>query len=258
VEDESNDMKITILADSLGLPRDDVGKDDFFGVTYTYLLDQSLRQRFGAKAPFVIERGMRRRTIEYVLDDWNEEVELKKPDILIVHVGIVDCAPRVFLRREHSFVAGMRFHWLRERILRFAHDHRRRIIETRKRVYVPLPRFERLVEEVVQKAKRDQIRLLLFINIISPPDEVEARSPGFQRNVELYNQVLSKQTPHAHVQLLDLNKILQSEGGTAKLTVDGIHLNETGHRLLLRELERRLMPLVEAEVESIALQGAAI
>jgi len=251
-------MKITILADSLGLPREDVGKEDFFGVTYTYLLDKSLRERFGAGAPLVIERGMRRRTIEYVIDDWNEEVELKKPDILIVHVGVVDCAPRVFLRREHAFVEGLRFNWLRERILKLAHDHRRRIVEARKRVYVPVPRFERLVEEVVRRAERDHVRLLLFINIISPPDSVEERSPGFQKNVEIYNQVLSKQTKHPHIRLLDLNRIIQTEGGTAELTVDGIHLNERGHLLLLRELEKLVIPLVEAEVRSTTAQGVAI
>ena len=250
-------MKITVLADSLGLPRDDVGDTDFFGVTYTYLLDKSLRQRFGADAPFVIERGMRRRTIEYVLDEWNEEVELKKPDILIIHVGVVDCAPRVFLRREHSFVAGLRFGWLRDRILKLAHDHRRRIVQTRRKVYVPLPRFERLVNEVVERAERDQIRLLLFINIISPPDVVEERSPGFQKNVELYNQVLSNQARHPHVKVIDLNSIVHSEGGTSSLTVDGIHLNERGHQLLLHELQKFVIPVIE-ETKTMACQEVTI
>lgn len=251
-------MKITILADSLGLPRDDVGVGDYFEVTYTYLLDQSLKARFGSRAPMLIEKGTRRRTVEYVLDDWNEEVELKKPQILIIHVGIVDCAPRVFLRREYNFVAGLRFTWVRKRILKFAHDHRRRIIETRRKVYVPLARFEKLVDEVVQRAQRDQVRLLLFINILSPPDAIEARSPGFQRNVDLYNQVLSRQTQHPHVELLDLNGIVQAEGGTEALTIDGIHLNERGHKLLLRELEKHVMPLVEADVTANTPQGVAI
>src|SRR5918992_220711 len=105
-------MKIAILADSLALPREDVGGDEMLEVTYPYLLDQSLRRQFGANAPLVYERGMRRRTIEYVLDDWNEQVELKKPDVVIVHVGIVDCAPRVFLRREGAFVANIRIAWV--------------------------------------------------------------------------------------------------------------------------------------------------
>lgn len=251
-------MKITILSDSLGLPREEVGDKDFLEVTYPYLLDRSLRKCFGENAPLVIERGMRRRTIEYVLDDWNEEIELKKPDILVVHVGIVDCAPRVFLRREHAFVAGLRVRWLRERILKFAHDHRRRIVSARRKVYVPLPRFEKLVDEVVVRAKRDHVRLLIFINILSPPDTVEERSPGFQRNVGLYNNVLSRQTHHSHVRLIDLNDIVQSKAGADSLTVDGIHLNEQGHRLLLMELEKLVIPFVQAELKTKTLQGVAI
>ena len=241
-------MKISILADSLALPREDVASDKPFEVTYPYLLDQSLRRRFGANAPLVMERGMRRRTIEYVLDDWNEQVELKSPEVVIVHVGVVDCAPRVFLRREHAFVARMKLKFLRERILKFAHDHRRAIILRRPRVYVPLPRFEKHVVEVVQRAQRDRVRLLVFINIISPPESVEERSPGFQRNVERYNQVFAQQATNPQVELVDLNLLLHREGGSAGLTVDGIHLTERGHMLIAQQLENLVAPLVEREL----------
>ena len=92
-------MKIVVMADSLAMARE--GETNVaYETTYPYLLDQWLRQRFGSRAPLLIERGMRRRTIEYVLDEWYELVDLRKPEVVIVHVGIVDCAPRVFLRRE--------------------------------------------------------------------------------------------------------------------------------------------------------------
>jgi acyl-CoA thioesterase-1 len=238
-------MKIVILADSLALPREDVGNEQALEVTYPFLLDQSLRHRFGAYAPLVIERGMRRRTIEYVLDDWYEQVELKKADMVIVHVGIVDCAPRVFLRRERAFVERMRFTQLRNRILKFAHDHRRAIIKRRPRVYVPLARFERHVKEVVQKAQEQNVRSLIFVNIISPPDTIEQRSPGFQLNVERYNQVLQEQTRHRSVSLIDLNKLIRDQRGADDLTVDGIHLNEEGHQIVSQQIEARAVSLLE-------------
>jgi len=227
-------MKIVIFGDSLALPREDVGGGKLLEVTYPFLLDQSLRRQFGAAAPVVFERGMRRRTIEHVLDEWNELVELRKPQVVIVHVGIVDCAPRVFLRREASFVANIRFAWLRDRIFKFTHDHRRRIVQFRRKVYVPLPRFERLVQQVVEKARENEVQSLVFINIISPPDSVEERSPGFQSNVIAYNQVLQAQTKHDFVSLIDLN------GGSDVLTVDGIHLNESGHMLLAQRLSEHV------------------
>jgi lysophospholipase L1-like esterase len=235
-------MKISILADSLALPREDVGGDELLEVTYPFLLDRSLRKRFGDAAPLIFERGMRRRTIEYVIDEWNEQVELRKPDVVIVHVGIVDCAPRVFLRREASFVANIRFGWLRDRIFKFSHDHRRGIVKFRRKVYVPLPRFERLVQTVVQKARETNVKSLVFINIICPPDSVEERSPGFQSNVMEYNRVLQEQTKHAFVTLIDLNGMVEDGGGSEKLTVDGIHLNEQGHILLAEKLEELVLP----------------
>lgn len=237
-------MKIAILADSLALPREDVGGADLLEVTYPFLLDQSLRRQLGGQAPFIYERGARRRTIEHVLDEWNEQVELKKPEVVIVHVGIVDCAPRVFLRREGAFVANIRIVWLRDRILKFAHDHRRAIVQRRRKVYVPLWRFEKLVNEVVQKAEGAGLKSLVFINIIDPPDSVEQRSPGFQQNVIAYNRVLQDQTKQSLVTLIDLNRMVREEGGSGELTVDGIHLNERGHVLLAKELERHVMALL--------------
>ena len=234
-------MKIATLADSLALPREDVGGDELLEVTYPFLLDQSLRRKFGAAAPIIFERGMRRRTIEYVLDDWNELVELRKPQMVVVHVGIVDCAPRVFLRREASFVANIRVAWLRDRIFKFTHDNRRKIVQFRRKVYVPLPRFERLVQQVVEKARATEVKSLVFINIIRPPDAVEERSPGFQRNVIAYNQVLEEQTKHDFVSLIDLNRLVNDA-----LTVDGIHLNERGHILLAQKLEDHILSVLSA------------
>ena len=244
-------MKISILADSLALPREDVGGDDLLEVTYPFLLDRSLRARFGDAAPLILERGMRRRTIEYVIDEWNEQVELRKPDVVIVHVGIVDCAPRVFLRREASFVANIRFAWLRDRIFKFTHDHRRGIVQFRRKVYVPLPRFERLVRTVVQKARDTNVKSLVFINILRPPDSVEERSPGFQNNVIAYNRVFQEQTKHPFVTWIDLNGMVENGGGSGKLTVDGIHLNEQGHVLLAERLEHILLPMLARQVELV-------
>ena len=237
-------MKISILADSLALPREDVGSDELLEVTYPFLLDRSLRARFGGGAPLIFERGMRRRTIEYVIDDWYEQVELKKPEVVIVHVGIVDCAPRVFLRREGAFVANIRFGWLRNRILKFTHDHRRRIVQFRRKVYVPLPRFERLVETVVQKARETNVQSLVLVNIVRPPDSVEERSPGFQDNVMAYNRVLQEQTKDSFVTLIDLNRMVEDGGGAETLTIDGVHLSERGHALLAEKLEQVLLPML--------------
>lgn len=242
-------MKVVILADSLALPREEVGGERCFEVCYPYLLHESLRDQFGKDAPLIIERGMRLRTVEAVLTDWHEQVELRNADVVVVHVGVVDCAPRVFLRRENAFLAN-RPKWMRDPILKFVHEHRRWIIQHRPRVYVPLARFQRHVEEVTQLARTSKVQLLMYVNIVEPPDAIEQRSPGFQQNVRLYNDVLAKQTSESKVQYVDVDKLIKAEGGSDILTIDGVHLNERAHQLLASRLTHEISNLYKFLTQS--------
>ena len=233
-------MKIVIMADSLAMARE--GETNVsFETTYPYLLDQSLRCRLGSEAPLVIERGMRRRTIEYVLDEWYELVDLRRPEVVVVHVGIVDCAPRVFLRRERQFVENLRPAFLREAVLSNVHRHRRAIVNMRKKVYVPADRFNALVGQVVTRAKASRLRSLVFVNIITPPAEMDERSPGFIKNAGIYNQILKSHAQGNGIHLIDLDRMIKEAGGAEQLTVDGIHLNEAGHAMLAQEIESHIL-----------------
>jgi lysophospholipase L1-like esterase len=235
-------MKIVVMADSLAMAREgetNVAYED----TYPCLLDQWLRQRFGSQAPMVIERGMRRRTIEYVLDEWYELVELRKADVVVIHVGIVDCAPRVFLRRERQFVENLRPSFVREFVLGNVHKHRRAIVNMRKKVYVPPDRFTALVAQVTAKASK--LRSLVFVNIITPPVEMNERSPGFIKNVGVYNEILKAQADTNGVHLIDLDSMIKNAGGVEQLTVDGIHINQAGHKMLAKEIEEHVLTLID-------------
>jgi len=235
-------MKIVVMADSLAMARE--GETNVaYETTYPYLLEQRLRERFGAQAPLIIERGMRRRTIEYVLDEWYELVDLRKADVVVIHVGIVDCAPRVFLRRERQFVENLRPGFLREFVLGKVHRHRRAIVNMRKKVYVPPDRFNGLVAQVMAKAKESKLRSLVMVNIITPPAEMDERSPGFIRNVGVYNEILKAHANGSGVHLIDLDGMIKAAGGVEQLTVDGIHINEAGHEMLAKEIEKHVLSL---------------
>jgi lysophospholipase L1-like esterase len=251
-------MKIVVMADSLAMARE--GETNIsFEATYPYLLDQSLRHRLGSEAPVVIERGMRRRTIEYVLDEWYELVDLRRPEIVVIHVGIVDCAPRVFLRRERQFVENLKPAFLRDSILRNAHRHRRRIVNFRKKVYVTADRFNELVGQVVARAKQSKLKSLVMVNIIKPPAEMDARSPGFISNVGIYNEILKTHATASGVHLIDMDQMITTAGGVEKLTVDGIHINEIGHELLAKEIENHVLSVIgeRENVETEAVEGFA-
>jgi lysophospholipase L1-like esterase len=236
-------MKIVVMADSLAMARE--GETNVaYETTYPYLLDQWLRQRFGSQAPLVCERGMRRRTIEYVLDEWYELVDLRKTDVVVLHVGIVDCAPRVFLRRERQFVENLRPGFLRRFILDYVHRHRRAVVNMRKKVYVPPERFNALVGQVMAKAKASELHSLVIVNIITPPAEMDERSPGFIRNVGIYNEILRTHAEANGAHLIDIDRLIKEAGGVEQLTVDGIHINEAGHKMLAQEIEKHVLSLI--------------
>jgi lysophospholipase L1-like esterase len=187
---------------------------------------------------------MRRRTIEYVLDEWYELVDLRKTDVVVVHVGIVDCAPRVFLRRERQFVENLRPGFLRRFILDYVHRHRRAVVNMRKKVYVPPERFNALVGQVMAKAKASELRSLVIVNIITPPAEMDERSPGFIRNVGIYNEILRTHAEANGAHLIDIDRLIKEAGGVEQLTVDGIHINEAGHKMLAQEIEKHVLSLI--------------
>ncbi len=240
-------LRVVILADSLCLPRDETQGDIPYEATYPALLDSQLRAALGRDAPAIIEKGERGQTIEGVCEDWNEHVTLKKPDMVVVHVGRVDCLPRVFLPRQRAVVKAIRPLWVRERILSFARRNRRRIILARpNRVYTPLERWRRGVRRIVELGRQANLRSLTFITIISPPDRIERGSPGFRRNVELYNRVLREASAAPGVHLVDVDAIIRQLGGSGELTVDGTHLTRPGNRVLAHELRSHVMTLIEA------------
>jgi acyl-CoA thioesterase I len=246
-------MKISILADSLALPRCKEWYNEKSDVpyehTYPYTLDRSLKEIYGERSPIIMERGMRARTIVDVGSDWWEMVQLRSPEVVIVHVGVVDCAPRLLLQKEHDFVDKIRPIKLRDKILDVLSKNRRKLITLfPNRVYVPFATFEERVHELVRLAETDGVKRLILVNIIKPTEALEFRSPGFRKNVDLYNSCLYKSSVgKASVSFVDLDKIIADHGGAEVLTTDGIHINSQGHALLADRLETLIKDVFQAE-----------
>jgi lysophospholipase L1-like esterase len=201
----------------------------------------------------VLEHGKRFRTILGVIEDWLDTVELRRPDAVIVHVGIVDCAPRVFSPVERSAVARLRPVYLRRIAISLAHRMRPRLIRLRgPRPYLAEADFRRGVRDVVDRARVAGVRALVFVNMLVPTDDLEQRSPGFQRHAMRYNAILAEESPRGAL-MVDFNAMAIEHGGVAAITVDGMHPNPTGHRLLASAL---LAALDERLNHSVASRNA--
>jgi acyl-CoA thioesterase I len=235
-------MKIVILADSLVMPR---YKEIPYDVTYGYLLDHSLKKIYRENAPMVMEHGMRARTILDVARDWFELVTLKSPEIVILHIGIADCAPRLLLQKEHEFVDRIRPIKLRNKFLDYLSENRRRLITLfPNRVYVPFAIFKERFNKIIKLAETNGVKRLIVINILRPTDELEFKSPGFKKNVDLYNAFLYQSSiDRPMISFVDLDKVITENGGVEALTTDGIHINPQGHALLAGHLQTLIMEI---------------
>lgn len=238
---------MAILADSLALPRPPEAGNILFEQTYPYLVDEMLRAAFPQTMPVLIERGQRFRTIGRVLEDWTECVDYRNPDFVVIHVGIVDCAPRVFSPGQRYFVERFLPGFLRNTLLTFVHEYRNRLIRKRQNVvYTPLDEFARGVSEVVVRSVKTKVRRLFLVNILTPSDDLEARSPGYKEKVHCYNNILRDiALASDHVELVDFDGMIRIHGGTAALTVDGMHPKFEGNQLLARALVARISEIMK-------------
>ncbi len=233
----SGPLKIAIVADSLALPRPADAGLVRYEETYPVLLRRMLCNAVPDREVLIAERGQRFRTMGSVLQDWTEIVEYRQPHFVVVHVGIVDCAPRIFSANERSRLERLRPALLRRAVLWAIRKLRPLLISARaQRVYTRLPDFETACRSVLERARESGVQHVIVVNILQPTAELESRSPGYIANHAAYNTVLRSVCADKDVVLLDYDRLVQQAGGTAAMTVDGMHPNPAGHHLLAQAI----------------------
>lgn len=241
-----NENVISILADSLALPRHKKDGDVPYFQTYPYLLKKSLGNDF-----HIVEGGKRFRTIVDCLDDYDELVRLKQASIIILHVGIVDCAPRVFTPESRRIVAMLP--WIiRVPLLKIIKYMRPFLINEQKpRQWVSARDFKKAYEDIVALAKKEGVQGVVSLGVIRPSDELEQRSPGYKECMEHHNAIIMDICEaDTFVKYIDINEIIDNNGGNKALTVDGMHLNNKGHELLAGELIKTIHNLSHVKAEA--------
>ena len=234
-------MKVAVLADSLALPRSPEMGYVRYEDTYPVLLNIRLRALFRDQDILLIERGQRARTIGKVLDDWQEIVDWRLPQFVVVQVGVVDCAPRVFTPSQRSWIERAVPARIRNRILSLIKRYRQNIIsQAAPKVYTPIADFAAGITEVIARARNAGVSRLFFVNILTPSADFERRSPGFTDNVRAYNAILVDRAVGSDVELIDFDELVAKHGGVDALSVDGMHPNAKGHLILANTLMDRI------------------
>ncbi|MEI3801748.1 MULTISPECIES: hypothetical protein [unclassified Chitinophaga] len=202
-------MKVIIITDSLGLPRSTPESVQFED---TYI--EKLKDRY--KDIKFISLSLGGATLATLKEQYFNYFQPVNPDLVIVHAGIVDCAPRALKKWEaavinSNFVSRKIYSVLFKRHTTF-------IRKVRKLTYTPMAQFEKMVGEFGHLLQ-DKV---VWFTIIPARTVYEEQLPGIADNINNYNSALKSVLGSRVIDLADM----PDEG----IMSDHHHINEIGHR----------------------------
>lgn len=145
------------------------------------------------------------------------------PDIVIIQVGIVDCAPRFLTKTEKKIIENLPYIGIRL-IPRLNNNFIKKI---RKINYVDKKRFKQNLEgfKNIFQCK------IIFIKIIPASDSYEKMLIGVRKNIQDYNSIIEK-TMNITIDTKCIDQTC--------LMSDHHHLNEKGHSVLFKEIIKKI------------------
>ena len=228
----TGNKRILILGDSLPLHRPDEG------VQYEQTYGQILKDKLEPKGYSVFVMGKRRNdtTIQSMEENLIYDMSQFKPGVVILHFGIVHCAPRLFSRNEYQLVNGLPG-TIKNAIVSTASKRRRFLTKRFPKVYVTQEKFEKNMDIIIKEIISIGA-IPLIINIARPPEDVRRRSHNFLENVNAYNKVLSKLAAQHGLKIVDF--FSATEKHPEYLVSDGIHVSKPGNIVLADMLAEAL------------------
>ena len=217
-------MKVLCIGDSLSLPRD--------GLHYKHTWFSRLKEKYKwIDFSCVFERGLTTNKITRKLRKTiNENIG---PDVVVLQVGICDCAPR-YVNKENLFWKIFFFlcgKWGGYNFVKFLFRKRRANV-----VYVKLKDFKRNIFNFVSLLNRTgKIQTLIIVKIGTPSLNISSRSPNLLENVHKYNTVFEEVACAYPNKVHIINPLCYDD---EKFYVDGYHPNQYGHELVFYELDK--------------------
>ncbi|MGH7438093.1 MAG: hypothetical protein ACRENE_20615 [Polyangiaceae bacterium] len=161
--------------------------------------------------------------------------EAFEPEILVLQVGIVDCAAKALSENERKIVARLPA-IVQRPIHRFIRDNYARIVRFRDITYVPKNVFRANLLRL-----KDTFSSCAFVVVpIGAPNRAYSRkNPLIARNIAGYNAELAEVFGEAF-----LSETFTGEDLETLYIEDHHHLSKAGHRLVTRHVSERIRTLV--------------
>lgn len=248
--EQDNTKIITIVGDSLCQVSSD--QKIFYKETYPFLL----QKMFDANEYIVklSSRSTNQVIKQSSSDNLNTDVLFNGSEYVIIHLGIVDCAPRLFGYIEDRIVFVLShipvIKILVGLVIKFKSKYRRFFTKNFPKTYVTRKifkdRYSFIIKEIKEKAKPKKI---FIINIADTSERNKERSFNFEKNISDYNQILK----NIYLENKDSCELIDFYSETLnnkKLIVEdeGIHLTREGHLHLAGLLHERINKIIKNSI----------
>ncbi|MDD2869326.1 SGNH/GDSL hydrolase family protein [Neomegalonema sp.] len=239
--------RIAVISDSIGLIRPSI--DLHIEGTYSYRIQEKLL--LDGRKYQVIPFCRRNRTSDHAAHFVRSDEFLSegKPDILVVQIGIVDCAPRVFAQKDLQYVRDWCGIEEVKRLISLSQRFRAHLmLPWRKSAYVKPREFLLNMLSIINHAHDElNIKKIYILNIVKPSRKGKVLSTGgLSEAIDYYNKILVQLNKHDHVSLIDINKEIWKEENVVNFfTNDNYHYNSLGHEAVSRIVYAHVEPYLK-------------
>lgn len=223
---KSNGKRVLIIADSMAMPREDVG----YELTWIYKLKQAFPDYD------VVDRPSRGATSLRLVTEGGggkDLLEFYGPDIVVLQLGMAEAAPRLFHKTgwEYFFINKILPARFRMKYVNWVKKTRGR---NPKITEISPDRFKAHITAYFKRAQDLKIEIVALLLARVSTDFLN-RSPRIMENVHLYNSIyeeVAESFPnvtlvHPFDESIDMDRI----------SVDEVHVTEEGHEMILNRIK---------------------
>lgn len=226
----SSGRGLVIFADSLGLPRPvPRGAAPQEDRVYPELIADALPDRS------ISSLCQRFFTTDHVRQELEADPTLGAEGDVLIHVGLNDCANRMFLEQERLALDLLSLE-LNQRVVEFSRRYRRAILtDLPARHYVAPERFSANLHAILALLRARKAGRVVLATIILPPVRSWPGTPFINLNFASYNLRIMEAARTNGALLFDVDRHIWQAQHLDALLADGMHLASEGHRLFARE-----------------------
>jgi len=231
--------RIMLITDSMAMPRPGVPYES----TWVYLLKQEFPDYD------IIDRPARGATALRLVTEGGGGLDLLEryaPDLVIIQIGMADCAPRLFRKNgpEYFFMNRILSAGLRSRYINFV---KKRRVRNPSLTETSPENFQAFMSGFAGRAAACGTAIIA-VKIIRPGSEFIAKSPHITDNVDKFNAILDS----IEAEKINFHTIRPFEKNydIDAISLDELHVNDEGHKIIFMKLKDSIYELSDTKIIS--------